>query len=68
MTDITQKQIEIAQNIDSIVNCNVPPEHDAGTIQNLKNLIIDLNEYLETLTTAEYHVGQQPLPLYHEKL
>jgi hypothetical protein len=44
--------IEIAQNIDSIVNANIPPEDGAGTIQNLLNLITDLNEYAGTLTES----------------
>tara|TARA_B110000483_G_C18033372_1_gene479667 strand:+ start:196 stop:387 length:192 start_codon:yes stop_codon:yes gene_type:complete len=63
MTDIIQTRINIAQKIDSIVNYNIPPEDDAGTIQNLVNLIDDLNEYLETLTEINSNVGQQTLSL-----
>lgn len=63
MTDIIQTRINIAQKIDSIVNYNIPPEDDAGTIQNLVNLIDDLNDYLETLTEINSNVGQQTLSL-----
>tara|TARA_B110000495_G_scaffold172030_1_gene160650 strand:- start:1974 stop:2165 length:192 start_codon:yes stop_codon:yes gene_type:complete len=63
MTDIIQTRINIAHKIDSIVNYNIPPEDDAGTIQNLVNLIDDLNDYLETLTEINSNVGQQTLSL-----
>ena len=63
MTDTIQTPLNIAQKIDSIVNCNVPPEDDAGTISNLVNLIDDLNDYLETLTEINSNVGQQTLSL-----
>ena len=61
--NIVQQRIEIAQKIDSIVNCNIPPEDDAGTIQNLSNLIDDLTDYLNELTTVESGIGQQTLSL-----
>ena len=58
-----QQRIEIAQKIDSIVNYNIPAEDDAGTIQNLSNLIDDLTEYLNDLTNVESSIGQQTLSL-----
>jgi len=61
--NIVQQRIEIAQKIDSIVNYNIPPENDAGTIQNLSNLIDDLTEYLNDLTNVESSIGQQTLSL-----
>ena len=61
--NIVQQRIEIAQKIDSIVNCNIPPEDDAGTIQNLSNLIDDLTDYLNELTNVESGIGQQTLSL-----
>ena len=60
---LRQQKIEIAQKIYSIVNYNIPPEDDAGTIQNLLNLIGDLSVYAKRLSENDKNVNQQLLSL-----
>ena len=60
---LRQQKIEIAQKIYSIVHYNIPPEDDAGTIQNLLNLIDDLSVYAKRLSENDKNVNQQLLSL-----
>ena len=60
---LRQQKIEIAQKIYSIVNYNIPPADDAGTIQNLLNLIGDLSVYAKQLSENDKNVNQQLLSL-----
>jgi len=60
---LRQQKIEIAQKIYSIVNYNIPPEDDAGTIQNLYHLIADLSVYATQLSENDKNVNQQLLSL-----
>ena len=60
---VRQQKIEIAQKIYSIVNYNIPPEDDAGTIQNLYHLIADLSVYATQLSENDKNVNQQLLSL-----
>ena len=60
---LRQQKIEIAQKVYAIVNYNLPPEDDAGTIQNLLNLIGDLSVYAKRLSENDKNVNQQLLSL-----
>ena len=61
--NIVQQRIEIAQKIDSIVNYNIPAEDDAGTIQNVVNLVDDLTDYVKHLTEIDANIDQRVLSL-----
>ena len=60
---LRQQKIEIAQKIYSIVHYNIPPEDDAGTIQNLLNLVADLTDYANHLSENNKNINQQLLSL-----
>lgn len=60
---LRQQKIEIAQKVYAIVNYNLPPEDDAGTIQNVLNLVDDLTDYVKHLTEIDADIDQRLLSL-----
>lgn len=60
---LRQQKIEIAQKVYAIVNYNLPPEDDAGTIQNVLNLVDDLTDYAKHLTEVDANIDQRVLSL-----
>lgn len=60
---LRQQKIAIAQKIYSIVHYNIPLEDDAGTVQNLLNLIDDLSVYAKHLSENDKNANQQLLSL-----
>jgi|11BtaG_2_1085332.scaffolds.fasta_scaffold08340_5 hypothetical protein len=60
---LRQEKIEIAQKVYAIVNYNLPPDDDAGTIQNVVNLVDDLNDYVKHLTEIDPVIDQRVLSI-----
>ncbi len=60
---LRQEKIEIAQKVYAIVNYNLPPDDDAGTIQNVVNLVDDLTDYVKYLTEIDADIDQRLLSL-----
>ncbi len=60
---LRQQKIEIAQKVYAIVNYNLPPEDDAGTIQNVLNLVDDLTDYAKHLTEIDPVIDQRVLSI-----
>ena len=60
---VRQQKIEISQKVYAIVNYNLPPDDDAGTIQNVVNLVDDLTDYVKHLTEIDADIDQQLLSL-----
>jgi len=60
---LRQEKIEIAQKVYAIVNYNLPPDDDAGTIQNVLNLVDDLTDYAKHLTEIDPVIDQRVLSI-----
>ena len=60
---LRQQKIEIAQKVYAIVNYNLPPEDDSGTIQNVLNLVDDLTDYAKHLTEIDPVIDQRVLSI-----